>query len=45
MFGNVSVSWFALTCLLKITFFPEKKFSLWISQKDKNMLVVPRAIT
>lgn len=45
MFGNVSISWFALTRLLKITFFPREKFSFWISQRDKNVLVVPRAIT
>lgn len=44
MFGNVSISWFALTRLLKITFFPREKFSFWISQRDKNVLVVPRAI-
>lgn len=45
MFGNVSISWLALTRLLKITFFPREKFSFWISQRDKNALVVPRAIT
>ena len=45
MFGNVSIGWFALTHSLKITFFPREKFSFWISQRDKNVLVVPRAIT
>lgn len=45
MYENVSISWFALTSLLKITFFPREKFSFWISQRDKNVLVVPTAVT
>jgi len=45
MFGNVSVSWCALTRLVKITLFPREKFSFWISQRDKNVLAVPRAVT